>query len=80
MFVTVPCRWLFVDGVERDGALDDLVTPTEVAAIEVYDRSSLVPTEFYGRLTRTAVTGELALSQTECGAIAVWTRILARLR
>ncbi len=69
------CLWLFVDGVPHGFAdqLDSLgISPFGVAAIEVYDRPSIVPMEFQGALPIKSGRG---FSNTGgCGAIAVWTK------
>jgi hypothetical protein len=44
-------------------ALDDVVMPEDVQAVEVYRRGSEVPARFGGMST-----------QTQCGAIVIWTR------
>ena len=65
-----PCTpWVYIDGalVQVGGNepsslnIDDFVTRADVAAMEVYSRSSAVPPEFAG-------------GSTGCGAIAVWSR------
>ena len=58
---------IFVDGMRQDLAagsvaemfLDDFVFPTDVAAMEVYARSAMVPPHF--------------LDVAACGVVAVWT-------
>ena len=62
------CRpLLFVDGLQADLAgrgginLDELVTPGQVAAVEVYNRPTMVPAEYL-----TMGNG--------CGVVAVWTK------
>jgi hypothetical protein len=47
----------------REIALDDVVMPEDVEAVEVYRRGSEVPARFGGMST-----------ETQCGAIVVWTR------
>jgi carboxypeptidase family protein/TonB-dependent receptor-like protein len=47
----------------RDVELDEVVTPEEVAGIEIYSSSSTTPPQFMDRSGR------------GCGAIVVWTRI-----
>ncbi len=49
--------------VRPEIALDDVVMPEDVQAVEVYRRGSEVPARFGGMST-----------QTQCGAIVVWTR------
>jgi hypothetical protein len=44
-------------------ALDDVVIPADVEAVEVYRRGSEVPAHFGGMSTA-----------TQCGVIAIWTR------
>jgi hypothetical protein len=69
------CLWLFVDGVPNGaGRLIDSVglAPTTVAAIEFYDRPSLVPIEFQGALP--TKQGRGMSSSAGCGAIAIWTK------
>lgn len=46
--------------VVRDG-MDNLVSPSEVAAIEVYRRASEMPAEYIG-------------SDAQCGVVSIWTR------
>ncbi len=53
------CLNVFVDGVRHAGQLDDLLSSSEVYAMEVY--STQVPMEFEGP------------SGARCSAIAVWT-------
>jgi hypothetical protein len=48
---------------QREIALDDVVMPEDVQAVEVYRRGSEVPVRFGGMST-----------ETQCGAIVVWTR------
>jgi hypothetical protein len=65
------CRWLFIDGHQVDGAFDEQVVPTEIAAIEIYDRVPLVPAEFQGRLPPSR---GLSPGSAGCGAVVVWTK------
>ncbi len=52
------------DPAERpEIALDDVVIPEDVAAVEVYRRGAEVPARFGGTST-----------STQCGVIAIWTR------
>ena len=54
---------VFIDGVRIHGgaaAIDELVSPIEIAAVEVYRGPSEVPVEFSG-------------PETGCGAIVIWT-------
>src|SRR5262249_28908813 len=71
----VSCLWLFVDGSQRGQVkgIDSLgLTPSSIAAIEGYDRSGIVPTEFQGTLP---VKQGRGFSPTAgCGAVAVWTK------
>lgn len=68
------CLWLFIDGVpHRVEQIDSLgLTPGGVAAIEVYDRPSVVPIEFQGSLPQKQSRG--MSTGSGCGAIAVWTK------
>jgi Carboxypeptidase regulatory-like domain len=67
------CFWLFVDGVPLGTDQIDVagLTPSGIAAIEVYERASIVPLEFQRALPRKR--GGVSLS-AGCGAIAVWTK------
>lgn len=47
----------------RDAELDEVTTPEEIAGMEIYSSSAVVPPEFMDRQGRA------------CGAIVVWTRI-----
>ena len=54
---------VFIDGVRIHGgaaAIDELVSPIEIAAVEVYRGPSEVPVEFSG-------------PEAACGAIVIWT-------
>jgi len=68
------CLALFVDGAYL--GLDQIdvlgLTPTGVAAIEVYEKPSIVPVEFQAALPQKRGRG-LSLA-SGCGAIAVWTK------
>jgi hypothetical protein len=62
------CRaMLFVDGMPFDAAgrggmsIDEFVQPRDVAAVEVYNRPTMVPAEY------------LTMAR-DCGVVAVWTR------
>jgi hypothetical protein len=68
------CLWLFVDGVPLGTDQIDVVglTPGGIAAIEVYERASIVPMEFQGALPQKQGRG-MSLA-AGCGAIAVWTK------
>ncbi|MGH7616181.1 MAG: hypothetical protein ACREPM_03030 [Gemmatimonadaceae bacterium] len=65
---------LFVDGAYIGMDQIDLLglTPDGVAAIEVYERPSIVPVEFESSLSQKRSRG-LSLA-SGCGAIAVWTK------
>jgi hypothetical protein len=72
------CLQLIVDGaivgdMSRDDSnqIDYVLTTGAVYAIEVYERPSIVPTEFQGMLPgkRSILTRKAG-----CGAIVVWTR------
>jgi hypothetical protein len=58
---------LFVDGMPFDAAgrggmsIDEFVQPRDVAAVEVYNRPTMVPAEY------------LTMAR-DCGVVAVWTR------
>lgn len=65
------CLLLFVDGAQIPGQLDDVLTTGAVSAIEVYERPSLVPVEFQGRLP--SKKGILT-ARAGCGALVVWTK------
>jgi carboxypeptidase family protein len=68
------CLWLFVDGVPHGTEqIDSLgISPGGVAAIEVYDRPSIVPIEFQG--SPPPKQGRGMSTGSGCGAIAVWTK------
>jgi len=69
------CLWLFVDGVRRGLAseIDELgLSPSAIAAIEVYDRASAVPMEFQGAMPRKQGRG--FSTGSGCGAVAYWTK------
>ena len=67
------CLWLWVDGVlYRDAQLDDILSATQVYAIEVYSRESSVPMEFQGMLPRKS--GREMTQFAGCGALVVWTK------
>jgi hypothetical protein len=75
-FRSAACRWLFVDGLEiRDMVFDDAVQPADIAAIEIYDRTNLVPAEFQGRMPESRSGGRmLSRAPAGCAAIVVWTK------
>jgi len=68
------CLWMFVDGVYLGTDQIDVLglTPTGIAAIEVYERPSIVPMELQGALPQKR-GGGLSMAGG-CGAIAVWTK------
>jgi hypothetical protein len=68
------CFWLFVDGAPLGTDQIDVVglTPTGIAAMEVYERASLVPMEFQGVIPQRRGRG-MSLG-AGCGAIVVWTK------
>jgi hypothetical protein len=69
------CLWLFVDGTPHGFArqLDSLgLTPNAIAAVEVYERPSIVPLEFQGALPQKQ--GRSFSTTGGCGAIALWTK------
>jgi hypothetical protein len=70
----VGCRWLFVDGHQVEGVFDEVVSPSEIAAVEIYDRAAYVPAEFQGRLQMRSAGRGMLTTNTGCGAIAVWTK------
>ena len=68
------CLALFVDGAYLGSDQIDVLglTPAGVAAIEVYERPSIVPVEFETALQQKRGRGMSFASG--CGAIAVWTK------
>lgn len=68
------CLWLFIDGVPHGTEDVDLLgyAPSGIAAIEVYDRPSLVPLEFQGQLPMKQ--GPAMSMAAGCGALAIWTK------
>lgn len=68
------CLWLFLDGVAVGTEQIDAVglTPSVIAAIEVYERPSMVPTEFQG--TMPMKQGRGLSTAAGCGAVAIWTK------
>lgn len=68
------CLWLWIDGVPHGSEQIDLfgLTPGVVAAVEVYDRPSIVPMQFQGTLPEKRRRGMSRYGG--CGAIAVWTK------
>lgn len=70
------CLWLFVDGAFINAQLDEVLTTGAVYAFEVYERPSIVPSEFQGRLPMKRGGGLTV--KAGCGALVVWTRTHAR--
>jgi hypothetical protein len=68
------CRWLFIDGIPVEGVIDELVTPSEIYAVEVYERAPLVPSRFQAKLPQSGNTKNLLIPLSGCGAIAIWTK------
>ena len=68
------CLWLFIDGVPHGTQqIDDLgFSPSGIAAIEVYERPSLVPLHFQGQLPMKQGRG--MSNGAGCGALAIWTK------
>ncbi len=68
------CLWLYIDGVPHGTESIDTLgfSPSGIAAIEVYDRPSLVPMEFQGQLP--IKQGRGMSMGAGCGAIAIWTK------
>jgi len=72
---STPCLQLFVDGVRIGPAeqLDSLsLSPYEIGAIEVYDRSTIVPAEF--QAPPPIKPGRGLTPGSGCGAIVLWTK------
>lgn len=66
------CLWLFVNGTYlHTDQMDVHVAANQVYAIELYDRPSLVPAEFQGRLP---AKGSGLTVAGGCGALVVWTK------
>ncbi len=57
---------IFVDGIEQRASIDDIVSSSEVYAVEVYARGTAIPTSFQGTLR----------DRPGCGAVAIWTKKL----
>lgn len=68
------CLWLFIDGAPHGTQQIDSLgfSPSGIAAIEVYDRPSLVPLEFQGQLPMKQ--GRAMSMAGGCGALAIWTK------
>jgi hypothetical protein len=68
------CLWLYIDGVPHGTEqIDNLgFSPSGIAAIEVYERPSLVPAEFQGSLP--IKQGRGFSMAAGCGALAIWTK------
>jgi len=68
------CLWLYIDGVPHGTErIDDFaISPSGIAAIEVYDRPSLVPMDFQGQLP--IKQGRSMSMASGCGALAIWTK------
>ena len=68
------CLWLYIDGVPHGTQQIDSLgfTPSGIAAIEVYERPSLVPMEFQGQLP--IKQGRNMSMGAGCGALAIWTK------
>lgn len=54
--------------------LDPLVQPADVAAIEVYQRPSMVPSEFQRTGALVQSRNSFETRSADCGAIIIWTR------
>jgi len=68
------CLWLYIDGVPHGTEQIDTfaLSPSAIAAIEVYERPSLVPFEFQGTLP--VKQGRGMSMASGCGALAIWTK------
>ena len=68
------CLWLYIDGVPHGTEQIDsfAFSPSGIAAIEVYERPSLVPMEFQGALP--VKQGRDMSNGAGCGALAIWTK------
>lgn len=68
------CLWLYIDGVPHGTDQIDSMgfSPSGIAAIEVYERPSLVPMEFQGQLP--VKQGRGFSMASGCGALAIWTK------
>jgi hypothetical protein len=67
------CIQVFVNGAYRRGQLDEVVSVSEVFALEFYDRGTKVPAEFQGN---SPAAGGLT-GTAGCGVIAIWTHAKA---
>lgn len=67
-----PCMWHFVDGRYVRGEIDEVVSVSQVYAMEIYEHNAMVPSKFQGPMP----SGRRILAQLGggCGAIAIWTR------
>ena len=72
------CLQLIVDGAlvgdgvsDSQNGIDAVLSTSQVYAIEVYERPSIVPTEFQGTLPRKR---SILTRKAGCGVIVVWTR------
>jgi hypothetical protein len=72
------CLQLIVDGAiigdmnsDNSNQIDNVLTTGAVYAIEVYERPSIVPTEFQGMLPRKR---SVLTRKAGCGVVVVWTR------
>jgi hypothetical protein len=68
------CLWLYIDGAPHGTQQIDSLgfSPNGIAAIEVYERPSLVPLEFQGQLPMKQGRG-MSMG-AGCGALAIWTK------
>jgi hypothetical protein len=68
------CLWLYIDGVPHGTQQIDSLgfSPSGIAAIEVYERPSIVPMEFQGQLP--IKQGGGMSMRAGCGALAIWTK------
>lgn len=68
------CLWLYIDGVPHGTQQIDSLgfSPSGIAAIEVYERPSMVPLEFQGQLP--IKQGRGMSMGAGCGALAIWTK------
>jgi hypothetical protein len=71
------CLNIFVNGRHVPNlTLDEVTALTEIYAIEVYERGSLVPSDFITKPV-SVVNKYKMIRTTRCGAIAAWTRLYA---